>query len=207
MAGQNAIKLLHAGKRLLHVRQLHQGVQETLSRFNFCVQKSLIDVRSHHGSFVIFRQNDGPPETDGRIGLVHLLYAGANPREADTFYRGKVGVDQYGASTSDPADVSTFSHMFGCWETLYVIKQAMEAAGYQGPADKAKLVEATEAMTGWAEGNEHPQGDKTFNGKTHQCFGHQNITQIKNGVAELVYRSTIEEGMYEPETDYTTMAL
>ena len=24
------------------------------------------------------------------------------------------------------------SHMFGCWETLYVIKQAMEAAGYQG---------------------------------------------------------------------------
>ena len=63
------------------------------------------------------------------------------------------------------------------------------------------------AASGWAEGNEHPQGDKTFNGKTHQCFGHQNITQVKNGMAELVYRSTIEEGLYPDEVDYTTMAL
>ena len=134
-------------------------------------------------------------------------YAGPKPSASDTFYRSKVGVDQFGASTADPADISTFSHMFGCWETLFVIKQAMEAAGYQGPDDKAKLIEATEAMSGWAEGNEHPQGDKTFNGKTHQCFGHQNITQVKNGMAELVYRSTIEEGLYPDEVDYTTMAL
>ena len=32
-------------------------------------------------------------------------------------------------------------------ETLYVIKQAMEACSYQGPEDRAKLVEATEAFT------------------------------------------------------------
>ncbi len=97
--------------------------------------------------------------------------------------------------------------MFGCWETLHVIKHAMEAAGYQGPADRGKLVEATEAMTAFAEGNDHPQGDKQFNGKIHQCFGHQNITQIKGGVADVVYRTTIEEGLYEPEGDYTKMAL
>ena len=36
--------------------------------------------------------------------------------------------------------------MFGCWETLYIIKQAMEAAGYQGPADKGKLIEAIAAI-------------------------------------------------------------
>ena len=134
-------------------------------------------------------------------------FAGASPAAHDTFYRGKVGVDGSGASTADPADISTFSHMFGCWETLYVIKHAMEAAGYQGPDDKAKLVEATEAMTDFAEGNEHPQGAKKFNGKIHQSFGHQNITQVKGGVAEVVYRTTIEEGLYEPEGDYTTQAL
>ena len=33
-------------------------------------------------------------------------------------------------------------------------------------------------MTEMPEGNEHPQGDKTFNGKTHQVFGHQNITKV-----------------------------
>lgn len=134
-------------------------------------------------------------------------YAGSNPAPHDTFYRGKVGVDANGASVSDPADISTFSHMFGCWETLFVIKQAMEAAGYQGPADRAKLVEATEAMTTFAEGNEHPQGDKTFNAKIHQCFGHQNITQVKGGKAETVHRTSIEDGLYEPEADYTTQSL
>ena len=59
----------------------------------------------------------------------------------------------------------------------------------------------------FAEGNEHPQGDKLFNGKIHQVFGHQNITQVKSGVGEVVYRTTIEEGLYEPEADYTKMAL
>jgi branched-chain amino acid transport system substrate-binding protein len=134
-------------------------------------------------------------------------FAGASPKASDTFYRGKVGVDANGASTTDAADISTFSHMFGCWETLYVIKQAMEAAGYQGPADRGKLVEATEALTKFDEGNEHPQGDKIFNGRIHQSFGHQNITQVKAGVADVVYRTTIEEGLYEPEADYTKMAL
>lgn len=134
-------------------------------------------------------------------------YAGASPSAHDTFYRGKVGVDANGASVSDSADISTFSHMFGCWETLHILKRAMEAAGYQGPADRAKLIEATEAMTNFAEGNEHPQGDKIFNGKIHQCFGHQNITQVKSGRGELVHRTSIEETMYEPEADYTTQSL
>ena len=116
-------------------------------------------------------------------------------------------MDQYGASVSDANDVSTYSHMFGCWETLYIIKQAMEAAGYKGPDDRAKLIEATEAITTIPEGNEHPQGDKVFNGKLHQVFGHQNITQVKGGLGELVYRTTIEEGLYDSTEDYTKMAL
>ena len=38
---------------------------------------------------------------------------------------------------SDPKDVSTYSHMFGCWETLYVIKAAMEDGGYQDAGQTA----------------------------------------------------------------------
>ena len=34
-----------------------------------------------------------------------------------------------------------------CWETLFVIKAAMEAADYQGPDDRQAFVEAIEAMT------------------------------------------------------------
>ncbi|MEM1401559.1 MAG: ABC transporter substrate-binding protein, partial [Pseudomonadota bacterium] len=104
-------------------------------------------------------------------------YAQADQSEFDKFYREAVGVDENGASVSDPQDVSTYAHMFGCWETLYIIKQGMEAAGYQGPADRAKLIEAVEAISEIPHSNEHPQGAKEFNGKTHQAFGHQYISK------------------------------
>jgi len=99
--------------------------------------------------------------------------------------------------------------MFGCWETLYVIKSAIEKSGYAKADDqnKAKLIEAVEAMDGFAEGNEHPQGDKKFDGKLHQCFGHQNISKVEGGKLKVVHRTSIEDGLYEPEADYTKMAL
>ena len=89
--------------------------------------------------------------------------------------------------------------MFGCWETLYVIKKAMEDSGYKGPEDRGKLVEATEALTEFAEGPEHPQGAKTFNGKIHQCFGIQNISKVEGGKLKVVHKTKIEDGLYEPE--------
>ena len=110
------------------------------------------------------------------------------------------------ASVSDAADVATYSHMFSTWETLYFIKQAMEAAGYTGPADRQKLVEAMEAISDLPYGIERPQGAKRFNGKTHQVFGSQNISQVQGGKLVKVHTTTIEEGLYPDAVDYTTMA-
>lgn len=134
-------------------------------------------------------------------------YLQANANDAEKAYREAVGIDDNGAAKDDPKDVSTASHMFGCWETLFTIKKAMEEAGYQGPQDRRKLVEATEAMTNFADGIEHPQGDKIFNGKLHQCFGHQNISKVEGGKLSVVHRTSIEDGQYAPEADYTTQAL
>ena len=121
-------------------------------------------------------------------------------------YRAAVGIDDNGAAVEDAKDVSTAAHMFGCWETLYVIKQAMEAAGYQGPQDRQKLIEATEAIPGFEETNEHPQGDKVIDGKLHQCYGHQNISKVEGGKLKVVHRTEIKDGFYEAEADYTQMA-
>jgi branched-chain amino acid transport system substrate-binding protein len=133
-------------------------------------------------------------------------YAQADDSDAMKAYRAAVGLDDNGASANDPKDVSTAAHMFGCWETLYVIKQAMEASGYQGPGDRAKLIEATEAMTAFAEGPEHPQGAKTFNGKLHQVYGSQHISKVEGGKLNVVHTTAIEDGLYEPEGDYTTQS-
>ena len=134
-------------------------------------------------------------------------YAGANQTAHDKFYRAAVGVDDNGASTSDAKDISTYSHMFGCWETLHVIKQAIEASGYQSSADTAKLIEATEAMTSFAAGSEHPQGDKVFDGKRHQVYGHQFISKVEGQKLNVVHETSIEDGQYDNDTDYTKQAL
>ncbi len=136
----------------------------------------------------------------------HCRVKPADAGEAETAYRAAVGVDDDGASVSDPADVSTYAHMFSCWETLYFIKQAVEASGYAGVADRQKLVEAMEAVTDMAAGPEHPQGAKRFNGKTHQVFGSQNISKIEGGKLIRVHQTTIDEGLYENDTDYTAMS-
>ncbi|MCH8169229.1 MAG: ABC transporter substrate-binding protein [Proteobacteria bacterium] len=131
-------------------------------------------------------------------------YAGANPSEHDSFYRAQVGVDADGASLDDPKDVSTYAHMWGCWETLHVVKAGMEAAGYQGIGDRAALIEAVEAMTDLPHGRAHPQGAKLFNGKTHQVFGHQYISKVGGGRMTLAHTTSIEDTFYPDEVDYTT---
>ena len=66
----------------------------------------------------------------------------------------------------------------------------------------SEFIEATEALTEFAEGPEHPQGAKTFNGKIHQCFGHQNISKLEGGRLNVVHRTSIEDGLYEVEADW-----
>ncbi len=134
-------------------------------------------------------------------------YAQADQTEYDKAYREAVGVDDNGASVSDPRDVSTYAHMFGCWETLHVIKDGMQACDYKGPEDRPALIEAVEAMSDIPHSVAHPQGDKVFNGKTHQVFGHQYISRVQQGRLDVVHTTSIEDTLYEDEVDYTTQAL
>lgn len=133
-------------------------------------------------------------------------YKQADQTPYDARYRAAIGIDENGASSSDPKDVSTYAHMFGCWETLHVIKAGMEASDYSGPADRAALIEAVEAMSTMAQSNEHPQGEKLFNGKTHQVFGPQYISQVTDGKLIVKHTASIEDTLYEDEVDYTTQS-
>jgi branched-chain amino acid transport system substrate-binding protein len=133
-------------------------------------------------------------------------YAQADQTEFDKTFRAAVGVDENGASVSDPKDVSTYAHMFGCWETLHVIKAGMEASAYTGPADRARLIEAVEAMTDMPHSTAHPQGAKLFNGKTHQVFGPQYISKVTDGKLIVAHTASIEDTLYPDEIDYTTQS-
>ena len=136
-------------------------------------------------------------------------YASGLDTAANRHYRDRVGIDADGASLEDPKDVSTNSHMFGCWETLYAIKQGVEQSGYRGRTarDVAALIEAMEGFRGFNEGIGHPQGYKEFNGALHQCYGRQFISEVRGGKLEVVHTTSIEDGRYEPEADYTSQSL
>ncbi|MCE6952339.1 ABC transporter substrate-binding protein [Cereibacter sphaeroides] len=126
--------------------------------------------------------------------------------EAETFYRAAVGVDANGAAIEDPKNVSCYGHMFSVWETLFAIKQGMEACGWRGPQDRQAFVEAIEAITDMPAGRERPQGAKVFNAKLHQSFGHQFITKLEGGKLVKVHETSIEDGHYESDVDYTAMS-
>lgn len=134
-------------------------------------------------------------------------YAQSDQTEYERRYREAVGVDENGASVDDPRDVSTYSHMFGIWETLNIIKAGMEMSGYQGTADRGNLIEAVESMTDLPESDDYPQGNKIFNGRTHQVFGHQSISRVESNRMVRVHKTSIEDTQYPDEVDYTKQDL
>lgn len=134
-------------------------------------------------------------------------YAGQYNTQWEKTYRERVGVDANGASVRDPKDVSTYSHMFGTWETLFIIKEVVEKSGYKGPKDYKGFIETLEKIESFKEGIEHPQGAKRFVGRLHQAFGQQFVSQVQNKKLKVVHTTKIEEGMYSPEGDYTKQPL
>lgn len=134
-------------------------------------------------------------------------YAAGLNTEFAANYRKTIGLDDNGADAANPKDIATSSHMFGCWESLHTIKAAVEASGYKDGNDKAKFIEAVEAMTSLDESNAYPQGTKTFIGKSHQSFGRQFISRVEGGKLNVVHTTAIEDGLYDAAADYTKQAL
>jgi len=136
-------------------------------------------------------------------------YADGLPTRAANFYREKVGMTDIGTYVEDPKDTAYASHMFGCWETLFAIKQTVEQSGYVDPTakDKAAFIETLENTRWFNEGIEHPQGHKLFRGQTHQAHAQQFISQVANRRLKVVHRTSIEDSLYEPGYDYTKQPL
>ncbi|MDI9349177.1 MAG: ABC transporter substrate-binding protein [Candidatus Symbiobacter sp.] len=136
-------------------------------------------------------------------------YASAQSTQADKFFRTRVGVDENGTDASTHKQVAPLSHMFGIWESLFVVKEAMEKSGYKTAdrANKKKLIETIEDLFLFNESIEHPQGDKIFVGKYHQVFGPQYISQVKGNKLVPVYLTPITDSMYDADIDFRKMPL
>ena len=137
----------------------------------------------------------------------HPRYYNKKVGQFEKQYRKAVGVDNNGASIRNSKEVSTYAHMFSAWEALFFLKRTMESAGYKTTKDRKKLIEAMEAVKETPYSIEAPSGKKIFNGKTHQAFGHQYISQVKRGRLKLTHITKIEDSFYPDEVDYTKQSL
>ncbi|HET7410671.1 MAG TPA: ABC transporter substrate-binding protein, partial [Paracoccaceae bacterium] len=68
--------------------------------------------------------------------------------------------------------------------------------------DRQRLIEAVEAMSEMPLGPEHPQGVKLFRPELHQVFGQQHVSRVTDGVLDVVHTTSIEDGLYESDTNY-----
>ena len=64
-----------------------------------------------------------------------------------------------------------------------------------------------EGFKGFNKGIAHPQETKVFNGKNHPCYENQFISKVAGGKLNVVHRTSIEDGMYDSDVDYTKMSL
>lgn len=121
-------------------------------------------------------------------------------RPYDKFFRDELGVDEDGndKKTGRPANLP---YAFAAWQTLFMLKQAVEKSGWRSRDDHMKLIQALEGMQGKAS-REFPQGDFFIRAEDHQIFHDQYIAQIRDG--KLLERARVpkEELLYPPEVNY-----
>lgn len=118
-------------------------------------------------------------------------------------FRSEVGVTGDGRSLEDRRRVSCMSHMWSVWETVFTIKKIVEESGWESKDDNRAFIEYLEGLGEIDEGVAHPQGRKIFLGKNHQAIPQNFISQFRSGRLVVVEQIKPEEGVYEPEADYT----
>ena len=90
-------------------------------------------------------------------------------------------------------------HSYASYESTFIFKRGVEAAGYKGKRDTLKVVQAIEGMTG-QKSVEFPQGPFTMRREDHQGLLNLYIWQLRNGQAHLESVVSSAESGYPPAT-------
>jgi len=124
----------------------------------------------------------------------------SDTKAAKTF-RELIGVDQEGKEIGTGTRF-VLAYNWGMWETMFVLKNAIEKSGWKGKSDTPKLISAIEGIK-WKESVEFPQGDGYFRAQDHLAIVGLYIEQVVNGELKVIARIPAGEGAYPPLVDFT----
>jgi branched-chain amino acid transport system substrate-binding protein len=88
-------------------------------------------------------------------------------------------------------------HSYASYQSTFIFKRAVEAAGYKTKKDTLKAVQAIEGMTG-QKSLEFPQGPFTIRKEDHQGLLNLYIWQLRNGQAHMQSVVTAADSGYPP---------
>ena len=94
------------------------------------------------------------------------------------------------------------AYNWAMWQTMSVLKNAIEQSGWQGKEDAPKLIRAIEGMH-WKESVDFPQGDGYFRAQDHLAIVGLYIEQVVQGDLKVVAKIPEAAGAYAPLADFT----
>jgi|Deesub1362A_J573_1020465.scaffolds.fasta_scaffold00089_84 branched-chain amino acid transport system substrate-binding protein len=161
--------------------------------------------------FSVICANDGI-DTEGIKDIIEgqwmLEYLPRRLEGLDTPYhrafREACGVDPEGRDVNDPKNVVVGSHYWAHFETVFLLKEAIEKSGWESKDDNMELIQTIEDMRG-EESKSYPQGPFYMRAQDHQAFVRTWMSRVENGKLKVKWEIPMEDSMYPAEIDYTKM--
>jgi branched-chain amino acid transport system substrate-binding protein len=120
--------------------------------------------------------------------------------EFDQQYRDIIGMDELGLEEGTGEHLVP-SYQWSTWETLWAIKEVVEASRWQDEGDTCEFITTMEAYE-FEEGLAHPEGPKHFRPEDHLSMKGAWIEQVTAGQLQVAARIDADAMAYEPEVNY-----
>lgn len=120
----------------------------------------------------------------------------------------RMGIDDVDARENNSQRVMAKSHAWQSWENIFLLKAAIEKAGWKTKKDDKLVIEALEGLT-VANSLGHPQGDKLLRKEDHSGIIDCYISRVENGKLEVKKKVTKEElaKTMTPRFDFSTQSV
>jgi branched-chain amino acid transport system substrate-binding protein len=112
-----------------------------------------------------------------------------------------VGIDAQGHEISNPDRAAACSHLWATYESVFMLKKAIEQSGWQSRADDDKLIQTLEGIQ-LQQSYEYPQGDNTIRPEDHQGFHQHWMSHVEKGKLVVKFHIPAEKVVYPPPVDF-----
>jgi branched-chain amino acid transport system substrate-binding protein len=119
----------------------------------------------------------------------------------DEIYRQAVGISPEDFSLDNPKEVVPISDLFGSWQALSLIREAITRSHWQTAADHPQFIQALEGFQ-YAASGDFPQGTGFIRAEDHQAFHDHYLEQVQAGKLTVVLHLPQATGFYPPTVNY-----